>query len=122
MTKVGTTPGNPITFNTDAQQNIYMGFQDSSPVYMLDSPDLPPLATSVPSLNASASGRAGHGVGRLMAVGPDSRLDAGAFGNAAGLEIHSLDGKKAGYVRRGDSRRPLGLKEGLYLLIPTKPE
>lgn len=112
VAKVGTTPGTPITFDTDAEQNIYVGIEANSPVYMLDSPDLQPVTTGI------APGRRAQDGYRIAAAGPGARLQAGMFGAAAGLEIRSLAGKKLGFVAKGEPRFPEGIPEGLYMLVP----
>lgn len=116
VSTLGTVPGgNPITFNSDNEGNIYVGIEKVSQVYMLDSPDLKPAPTAI-----GPDGFGGRGY-RVAMAGPGFRLGQGVFGGADRLDLHTVAGKRLGYLTKEDSRLPKGLSAGLYLLKPAQP-
>ncbi|MDB5105959.1 MAG: yliI [Fibrobacteres bacterium] len=117
-TDLGAIPGgNPITFDPDAEGNIYMGVEKLAPIYMLDSPDLKPAPVS------NLSGASGHQGYRLVQGGQGGKaaLPPGdGSGKADRLGIFNLSGKRIGYLAAEDLRFPEGIRTGLYILKPLE--
>lgn len=117
MTVLGAVPGgNPITFNSDSEQNIYVGIEKVSPIYKLDSPDLGPAPVS---LAATRSRRIGA---RFLGAVASAPIDAAAFGDAESLGLYSLSGERLALVRKDQARFPARLRAGMYLLKPDAPD
>ncbi|MDB5104158.1 MAG: glucose sorbosone dehydrogenase [Fibrobacteres bacterium] len=111
--KAGTAPANISSFGTDAEGRVYATGIYNGTVYMLDSPDLGPAPTAVPGSPAWKDASR-----RILTAAPGSRLDPSAFGTAAVLGIHGLDGRLLATVARETPGLPIGLKPGIYFASP----
>ena len=107
-----TTPPTQLSsFGYDAEGRIYACGLYNGIIYLIDSPDLGPNPTPIRLRNTSADRYAR----RVFSAAPGAMLRSDAFGKAASLEIHALDGRLAASLAQGQAL-PAGLRAGVYLL------
>lgn len=89
--EVGTVPAKPATMNHDTESRIFVGIEaDAQPVYMLESPDLAPAASSV----FSQAVRERFGRTRFIARNASwsAALSASLFADGLSLELSDMSG------------------------------
>ncbi|MDQ3002560.1 MAG: PQQ-dependent sugar dehydrogenase [Fibrobacterota bacterium] len=113
--KLSNTPTGISSFGTDAEGRIYAAGIYNGIIYLLDSPDLGPAPNRV----AGAPATWKEAARRMLTSAPGARLPVEAFGKAAALAIHDLDGSLLATISRDASALPSGIPPGIYLAAPT---
>jgi glucose/arabinose dehydrogenase len=110
--EVDTLPAKPATLNHDFESRIFVGVEaDAQPVYMLDSPDLAPAATSA----FSRAVRERFGRTRFLSRNApwSAALSATLFADDPSLELSDMSGSLAATLYRANADLSR-IRPGLY--------